>query len=104
MKVKDLYTTEMFIKDILEEEPFARVDDMYLYYCYCKKKKYPLSQKEFEKVFISRDFRNKYDIKPFASVDRARRKLQAKYPRLKNERTSIKRQEQQSVYKEYAIH
>lgn len=104
MKLKDLYTTERVVKDILEEEPYARVDDMYLYHCYCKRKKQPLSQREFERLFISKEFRKKYNIATIESVGRTRRKLQAKYPYLRNEYIYEKRYEQQDIYKDYAIH
>lgn len=104
MEVKDLKNLEVVIKQILEEEPYTRKDDMYLYYRYCEKKIVPLTNSIFVKIFLFKTFRKLYKIRDFKSVDRVRRRIQSKYPYLKDEKVAAARYEQQEVYIDYALH
>ena len=64
------------VKDILENEPDARSDDMYLYYLFCTKYGF-ISDNNFYKIFKDSHFRNDTGLSVFESVSRARRKIQA---------------------------
>lgn len=104
MRLKDLYTLEEEVKLILEQDIYARKDDMFLYYRYCETKVTSLTSTIFVRIFISKSFRNLYRIRPIESVGRARRKLQAKYPHLKDKKVTEVRYKQQSIYEDYAMH
>ena len=104
MELKDLYTLEAQVKEILEQDVYARKDDMYLYYRYCETKITPLTNTMFMKVFTNKGIRTLYKVRPIESVGRARRKLQAKYPHLKDKKVATVRYEQQNIYTDYAIH
>ena len=82
--MRKLETIENEVKKILEKEPLARKDDMYLYYIYCTKYGV-LNSKAFVQLFYSKNFRKEYNIPVFESVSRARRKLQQEYEYLKPE-------------------
>lgn len=66
---------------------------------------------EVYKHFISADMSLKtvlehhleYGLPSFASIIRARRKLQIKYPELVNEKTAEIREEEEKEYKAYAL-
>jgi len=105
MALKDLYTTEAVVKEILEQNVKARQDDMYLYYKYCEKQtNQTLAQWIFTKIFIDKEFRRASKIREYKSVERIRRKIQAKYPHLRDEKVAKMRYEQQDIYKDYAMH
>lgn len=104
MRVKDLYTLESRVKDILENDVQARKDDMYLYYKYCETKVNVLTNSLFAKIFYNKGIRILYGISPFVSVDRVRREVQKKYPYLKEKKVAEARYEQQSIYEEYVTH
>lgn len=101
--MKRLETIENEVKKILEKEPLARKDDMYLYYIYCTKYGV-LNSKAFVQLFYSKNFRKEYDIPVFESVSRARRKLQQEYEYLKPEKkVQDARTNKQADYIRYAI-
>ena len=52
--MKKLETIENEVKKILEKEPLARKDDMYLYYIYCTKYGV-LNSKAFVNLFYSKN-------------------------------------------------
>lgn len=104
MKLKDLYTLEDRVKEILETNVETRKDDMYLYLMYCCSQIQDLQAETFADLFQYSECRKMYNIKTFESVSRARRKIQAKEPRLKDEKVSAIRYEQQNIYEDYAIH
>ena len=83
--MKKLETIENEVKKILEKEPIARKDDMYLYFTYCTKYGV-LNSKAFVQLFYNKNFRKEYNIPVFESVSRARRKLQQEYEYLKPEK------------------
>ena len=67
---------ENLVKNILESEPDARADDMYLYYLFCTKYGF-ISDSNFFRIFKDSEFRNSTGLSVFESVSRARRKVQA---------------------------
>lgn len=83
--MKKLITIENEVKKILEKEPQARKDDMYLYYIYCTKYGV-LNSKAFVQLFYNKNFRKEYNVPVFESVSRARRKIQQEYEYLKPEK------------------
>lgn len=83
--MKKLIKIEDEVKKILEKEPQARKDDMYLYYIYCTRYGV-LNSKAFVQLFYNKNFRREYNIPVFESVSRARRKLQQEYEYLRPEK------------------
>ena len=83
--MKKLIKIEDEVKSILEREPVARKDDMYLYYIYCTKYGV-LNSKAFVQLFYNKNFRREYNIPVFESVSRARRKIQQEYEYLRPEK------------------
>lgn len=98
-----LLTIEKEVKKILEKEPKARKDDMYLYYIYCTKYGV-LNEKAFVQLFYNSKFRKDYGVAVFESVSRARRKLQQEYEYLKPEqKVQDARTNKEADYIRYAI-
>ena len=101
--MKKLETIENELKKILEKEPLARKDDMYLYYIYCTKYGV-LNSKAFVQLFYNKNFRKEYNIPVFESVSRARRKLQQEYEYLRPEKqVQDARTNKEADYIRYAI-
>ena len=101
--MKKLETIESEVKKILEKEPLARKDDMYLYYIYCTKYGV-LNSKAFVQLFYSKNFRKEYNIPVFESVSRCRRKLQQEYEYLRPEKKVVDaRTDKEADYIRYAI-
>lgn len=76
-KLKELKTTTAIVKDILENDTFARNSDDYLYYMVCRRIDGISVHLPFWKVTLNR---KQYKFPSFKSVERARRKLQRTYP------------------------
>lgn len=101
--MKRLETIENEVKKILEKEPVARKDDMYLYFIYCTKYGV-LNSKAFVQLFYSKNFRKEYNIPVFESVSRARRKVQQEYEYLRPEKSvQDARTNKEADYIRYAI-
>lgn len=101
--MKKLETIENEVKKILEKEPLARKDDMYLYYIYCIKYGV-INSKAFVQLFYSKNFRKEYNIPVFESVSRSRRKLQQEYEYLRPEKkVQDARTNKEGEYIRYAI-
>ena len=101
--MKRLETIENEVKKILEKEPVARKDDMYLYFIYCTKYGV-LNSKAFVQLFYNKNFRKEYNIPVFESVSRARRKLQQEYEYLRPEqKVQDARTNKEADYIRYAI-
>lgn len=101
--MKRLETIENEVKKILEKEPVARKDDMYLYFIYCTKYGV-LNSKAFVQLFYNKNFRKEYNIPVFESVSRARRKLQQEYEYLRPEqKIQDARINKEADYIRYAI-
>ena len=101
--MKRLETIENEVKKILEKEPVARKDDMYLYFIYCTKYGV-LNSKAFVQLFYNKRFRKEYNIPVFESVSRARRKLQQECEYLRPEqKVQDARTNKEGDYIRYAI-
>lgn len=96
MKIFDL---ESKVIGILKENKSCRCNDQLLYIELLNVIN-PKAVINFRDAFINRE---KYDIPPFSSVSRARRKVQAMYPELKDEKISKLREKKEMEYMEYAI-
>jgi len=101
--MSNLVTLENVVKTILEKEPSARADDMYLYYLFCTKYGF-LSDYSFTRIFRDKDYRNEIGLNSPESVGRCRRKLQAEYEHLRpSEKVQDARYNKTSEYIDYAI-
>ena len=100
MKKNTLYTTENIVKECLEQYPEARDDDYYLMLVVLNK----IAPNELSKRYY--DILKQGSNRPisFKSVERARRKIQEKYPELKaSEKVQEARLENENIFIEYAI-
>jgi hypothetical protein len=100
MTVDKLRDIEKVVKPILEKYPIAREDDYILYVEVIKEYNAPLlymSAGEFLTSHLA------YNVPNMKSIERARRKIQAKHPELASERAKKKRAEQEQEYIEYAV-
>jgi hypothetical protein len=75
----NLYRVEDMVKVILKEDETTRNSDTRLYYEFCRRYRPDVLSDGFGGVL--QNF-NDYGLPRFASVSRARRKLQAKFPEL----------------------
>ena len=92
---------QLEIYEILKEIPITRTDDHLLYISYWSKHRVI---KGIEVSFLD-FFKNakKYKASGFAAVERCRRKLQERFPELKDPKTAEKRFELIQDYEEYAL-
>ena len=102
--VKELYTLESRILDLLKGYPATRKDDMFLYFKYCDTVIEGMTAKIFLDLFLYSGARKLYKVKPFESVSRVRRRVQVKHPELTDVETVESRQEQEAIFVDYAIH
>jgi len=101
--MEKLLNIEKRVKVILEKEPGARRDDMYLYYLYCTRYGV-LNERAFVKLFRSKGFRKEQGLAVFESVSRARRKLQQENEYLRPPKeVQDARTNEQGEYIRYAI-
>lgn len=82
---------------ILKEIPITRTDDHLLYVAYWSKKRKDVSFIDFWKNYRA------YGASGFVSVERCRRRLQEKYPELKDIKTAEKRFALVEQYEQYAL-
>lgn len=112
MEIKEFIRLEDEVKQILIDYPNARNDDMYLYRIYCnialikyfqQDVAYETYVKLFSSIFGNKEARKQFNIRPFETISRCRRKIQAQCPELASER-AIKRAKKQleKDYKDYA--
>ena len=93
-----LYTMEDIVKDILEHIPEARDDDYYLTYEVEKRLEPELLNRTYREYLLSTKTIS------FKSIERARRKVQSKYPELQaKEKVHEQRLEYQNAFTEYGI-
>lgn len=90
-------TVEQEITPILKSSANTRRDDMLLYSCYVYSKGAELTQ-----AFASMDYRHLYDLAPYETVSRVRRKLQEKYAELRPTAEQI--EEKKRAEKEYKLY
>jgi hypothetical protein len=98
MTVEKLRDLEKVIKPILEEKPQTRDDD-YLLYAEIIAKYVPKALEYPARTFLM--YHNELKIPNIKSVERARRKVQERYPELASERAKRKRAIEQQTYVEY---
>lgn len=75
----NLKTTTELVKKILEEDPFARSSDDFLYVEVCRTIVQNITPKSFGYVMTHR---KELGLPPFESVRRSRQKIQAQHPEL----------------------
>lgn len=96
--MKKLLRIEEVVEQILREDIYSRSNDIYLILIYVLKV-YPYEAgKKFEQVMTSMEKKGL----SFESITRARRKLQNKYPELRNEKIANLRNEKQKDYINYS--
>ena len=100
MTVEKLKKLEEVIKPILEYCPQAREDDFVLYAEVIRSYN-PALLKISTKDFLLGH--NALKVPNIKSIERARRKIQEKYPELASERAKRKRAEEEASYISYAI-
>jgi len=93
-----LKTLEPKVKAILESKPAARKDDFILVLEVYKKYISPKTP-----IGYALENHKKYDLPPFASIVRVRRKLQSTDPSLCDATTVIKRADAEADYKDYIL-
>lgn len=94
-----LYTMEDIVKDILEHIPEARDNDYYLTYEVTKR----LAPEELYRTYRDYLLQEK-KLVSFKTIERARRKVQSKYPELQaKEKVHEQRLEYQNAFTEYGI-
>ena len=98
MKIARLKNLERTVEEILRTDKLAQKDDCYLILEVIRKI-YPF---EVGKTFAQVMFDAKSKGISFESITRARRKLQKKYPELKDEETAEIRDKEQQEYIEYS--
>lgn len=98
MKLARLMNISSIVEKILREDELARKDDCYLILEVIRKI-YPY---EVGKTFSQVMFGAKRKGISFESITRARRKVQKKYPELKDEETTEIRNEEQKEYVEFS--
>lgn len=99
MTVEKLRNLEKVVKPILEQCPKAREDD-YLLYAEVLRVYNPELLKFSINFFLRAH--NKMKAPNIKSVERARRKVQEKFPELATERSKRKRAEEQASYISYS--
>lgn len=100
MTVEKLRKLENVIKPILEDKPQTREDD-YLLYAEVIRKYRPELLELSARTFLKGH--NELNVPNIKSVERARRKVQEKYPDLASERAKKKRAKEEQTYVQYAL-
>ena len=96
--MKKFFDTEKKVKEILEKYPATRKDDWFLLMTYWHLHA-PCGISYVE--YYHHPW--KYNAPSYKNVERCRRKLQSKYPELKDESTADARFEETMKYEQYAI-
>ena len=94
-----IYNLENIVFKNLVVNKQCRVDDHMLYIEVASDIN-PDAVRNFRDAFMHKD---KYDLPPFESVSRCRRKLQQEYPELKVTRVAKARDKKELDYMEYAV-
>ena len=100
MKTEQIYKLEEVVIAILEESIQARKDDFYLIACFLEKVRPYVSNQSITYVL---KHAKELEIPPFESITRCRRKVQERYPELKDTKTAEARFEQTTEYEKYAL-
>lgn len=94
-EIKKKQNAEKIVEDILEKEPMTRTSDNILFVRYYQLLRPPV---DFMTYFESPE---KYRGYSYKSLERARRKVQARRPELKTSTVAEYRFDQEQVYLEY---
>lgn len=98
--MKDIHKIEHMVQEILEQDINARNSDDYLYYSVCQRVNAALLEHRLGDVLLGF---NGLNLPRYASVSRARRKIQAKFPNLKaTEEVKEMRLEREIIFEDYA--
>lgn len=99
-KAKELKTTSEIVQLILEQNPYARNSDDYLYLKVCERINNISINLPFKQVLSKR---KEYGLPAFESARRARQKLQAKNPELAGDAdVEAQRMMNEEIFREYA--
>lgn len=92
---------EPVVKQVLTEYEETRSDDFKLIYAVYRELDFFHTTRElFYEIMMNHKL---YNLPPFESITRCRRKLQKDYPELANEKTKEKRLNETAEYIDYAI-
>lgn len=98
VRIHDVHKT---VEEVLIQYPDTRNSDDLLYLMVCKCKSPSYAKLPLERALLER---KNYGIPTYASVDRARRKVQAENPELRgSDSVTDARYENYKEYKEYAL-
>lgn len=92
-------TIHNMVLETLKESERARGDDFYLWYLICSAMCEEAMWQQFQYVLVHH---NEFGVPSFESVRRARQKIQATYPELKNDYVAERRHAKEQVYLDYA--
>ena len=96
--MQKLLRVEEVVEQILREDIYSRSNDIYLILRYVLKV-YPYEAgRKFEQVMTNMEKKGL----SFESITRARRKIQNKYPELKNDKIANLREKKQKEYIDYS--
>lgn len=96
-----LYDTHKLVEELLYQFPDTRNSDALLYLVVCKSVRPDTGKLPFERVLLEREA---LGLPNYASVERARRKVQADNPELRaNEEVTDERYKNYKEFKEYAL-
>ena len=96
--MKKFFDTEKKVKKILENYPATRSDDWFLFITY-----WHLNAPEGVCYMEYYHHPWKYNAPSYKHIERCRRKVQSKYPDLKNIESAAARFEESMKYENYAI-
>lgn len=107
MKTQKLFDLEEIVNSIITKYPECKKCDMLLYYRYCEKimimQKGSFKEEDFIKIFSDKKFRMKNRISCYASIERVRRKIQARDLESLDLQTVEIRKGEKSAYVQYAL-
>lgn len=98
MKIEDLENISKIVESVLENYPNARVNDNYMIFRTLEKINPIIKRLNYTQI-ENWCIENKIS---FESITRARRKVQAERPELKEESTVIKRLEQMKIFSDWS--
>lgn len=101
MKTKELYKLEDVVKEVLTNFEETRTDDFKLIYAVYREIDFTHTTRElFYEMMMNH---KEYNLPPFESITRARRKVQKKHPELANKKVQEARYNETAEYIDYAI-
>ncbi len=95
-----LKRVENKVEQILRDNPKTRDDDHELIAEYYNREHPEVLNMPFRYVFLGH---NTLQLTSFKSIERARRKVQARFPELASKKTKLKREKLEQEYKNYYV-